>query len=126
MPKLFFDPNDLKLYFSVNQNLLTNTIVPPNYTDIHNLYMSNFKIEHMTAQDVLEQTLWLNKYNKINSTMVYWKLWITSANLCINYIIHNGKYLTNQEIQTKYNIETIYLATKQIQDSIPKKCEKSF
>ncbi len=37
------------------------------YIDIYNLCMNNFKKVPATAQDILEQFLWLNKYITINN-----------------------------------------------------------
>ncbi len=83
--------------------------------------MNNFKKEPTTAQDIIEQSLWLNKSINIYNKMVYWKLWITAGIIYLNDITHNGTFLTHKEIQIKYNIETTFLETMQIQDSIPKK-----
>ncbi len=53
--------------------------------------------------------------------MVYWKPWITAVIIYLNDITHNRTFLTHMEIQIKYNIETTFLVTMQIQNSIPKK-----
>ncbi len=45
--------------------------------------------------------------------------------LHINDIVHNGTFLTQDEIQFKYNLTTTYLAIIQIQESIPKKWMKN-
>ncbi len=38
--------------------------------------MSNFKKEPIKTQDILEQSLWLNKYIEINNETVHWRSWI--------------------------------------------------
>ncbi len=83
--------------------------------------MNNLKKDPTTAQDILEQSLWLNKSINIYNKMVYWKHWITAGIVYLNDITHNGTFLTHKEIQIIYNIETTFLATMQIQDKIPKK-----
>ncbi len=88
--------------------------MPNFYIDIHNLYMSNFKKEPIATQDILEQSLWLNKYIEINNETVYWRSWINAGILHINDIVHNGTFLTQDEIQFKYNLTTTYLAIIQI------------
>ncbi len=57
---------DLNPYFSANPKLFTKEKVPNFYIDIDNVYMNNFKKERITTQDILEQSLWLNKYIEIN------------------------------------------------------------
>ncbi len=86
--------------------------------------MSNFKKEPITTQDIIEQSVWLNKYIEINNETVYWRSWINVGILHINDIVHNGIFLTQEEIQFKYNLTTAYLAIIQIQESIPKKWMK--
>ncbi len=76
--------------------------------------MSNFNKEPTKAQDIIEQSLWLNKYIEINNKTLYWRSWINSGILHINVI-------TQDEIQFKYNLTNTYLAIIQIQESIPKK-----
>ncbi len=83
--------------------------------------MSNFKKETITTLDRLEQSLWLNKYIEIHNETVYWRSWINAGILQINDFLHNGTFLTQDEIQFKYNLTTAYLAIIQIQESIPKK-----
>ncbi len=68
--------------------------------------MRNFKKEPITTQDILEQSLWLNKYIEINNETVYWRSWINAGILHINDIVHNVTLLTQDEIQFKYNLTT--------------------
>ncbi len=65
--------------------------------------MSNFKKEPIKTQDILEQSLWLNKYIEINNETVYLRSCINAGILHINDIAHNGRCLTQDEIQFKYN-----------------------
>ncbi len=86
--------------------------------------MSNFKKEPITTQYILKQSLWLNKYIEINNETVYWRSWINAGILHINDIVHNGIFLSQDEIQFKCNLTTTYLAIIQIQESILKKWMK--
>ncbi len=42
-------------------------------TIVNTLYMSNFKKEPTTTQDILEQSLWLNQDIEINNETLYWR-----------------------------------------------------
>ncbi len=48
--------------------------------------MNNFKEEASTAQDILEQCLWLNKSINIYNKMVCWKPWIAAGMIYLNDI----------------------------------------
>ncbi len=76
LPKYFLNCKDLNLFFSANHKLFTKEKMPNFYIDKHNLYMSNFKKEPITTHDILEQSLWLNKYIEINNETVHWRSWI--------------------------------------------------
>ncbi len=67
-PKLFYDCDDLKIYFSANHKIFNNkNKIPSFYKDIHDLFIGNFKKEPRTAQDILEQSIWINKDITINN-----------------------------------------------------------
>ncbi len=48
--------------------------------------------ELATAQDILEQSLCLNKYIKISNNTAYWKPWINAGIPYINDIMHNETF----------------------------------
>ncbi len=72
--------------------------IPIVYIDIHILYMGNFKKEPITTQDIHKQSLWLNKYIEINNETVYWRSWINTGIWHICDIVHNGTFLTQDEL----------------------------
>ncbi len=94
-PKHFYNCNDLNLYFSANHTLLKRIKeIPSFYKDIHDLYMNNFKKEPTTAQDILEQSIWLNDQITINNKCIHWESWKKTGILYINDIINpsNGHF----------------------------------
>ncbi len=87
--------------------------------DIHNLYMKLFKQKLQTINEIINQSLWLNEYIKINKRYVYIKNWENKGIRKISDIIHNSrKLLTHEELKTNYNMETKFLQTIQINKSI--------
>ncbi len=71
LPKLFLDCDSLNLYFSANHNLLTNKKNTPSFILIYIICMwITIKKEHTTADDMLEDTLWLNI--SINIYIIKW------------------------------------------------------
>ncbi len=89
IPKHFHKCNDLNLYFSANHKLLKSIKeIPSFYKDIHDLYMNNFKKEPTTAQDILEQSIWLNDPITINNKYIHWKSWKNAGILYIKDIIN--------------------------------------
>ncbi len=73
--------------------------------------MNNFKKEPTTAQDILEQSIWLNDQITINNKCIRWKSWKNSGILYINDIINpsNGLILSHEILQNKFNIKIIYM-----------------
>ncbi len=84
--------------------------------------MGNFKTEPRTAQDNLEPSIWINKDITINNKCIYWKSWKNAGILYINDITNkaNGNFLTDKELQMKYNIKTNQILMLQIYSRIPK------
>ncbi len=81
-----------------------------------------WKKEPWIAQDILEQSIWINKDIIINNKCIFWKSWKNAGILYINDIINkaNGHFLTHKELQKKCNIKTNQILTLQIYSSIPK------
>ncbi len=62
------------MYFSANHQIINNkNKFPAFYKDIHDLFMENFKKEPRSAQDILEQSIWINKDITNNNKCTYWK-----------------------------------------------------
>ncbi len=91
--------------------------------NIHELYMGNFKKQPITAQHILEQSLWLNKYITIKNKCIYWQSWKKAGISHINDIIKksNGNLLSHEALQKTFNLKINYIEVLQLQSSIPKK-----
>ncbi len=74
LPKFLYGCDDLNIYFSVNHKIINKkNKIPSFYKDIHDLFMGNLKKEPRTAQDILEQSIWINKDITINNKCIDWK-----------------------------------------------------
>ncbi len=54
--------------------------------------MENFKKEPRTAQDILEQSIWINKDIIINNKCIYWKSSKNAGILYVNDIINKTNH----------------------------------
>lgn len=122
LPKHFFNNIDLTIYFNAHQNIIKNHSIPVFYKDIHNLWMTKFKYEPSCYKEILEESLWLNKYITINNKPVCWKSWMDSGIYKIGHILDkNGNFLCHQKIRTTFNISCNFLNILQLRQSIPLK-----
>ncbi len=82
--------------------------------------MNDFKTEPNNILQILNQSLWLNKYITVNKKFLHIQSW---KNKGINQVkdILNEKYefLNHDELKQQYNIDTSFLLTLQIHDTIP-------
>jgi hypothetical protein len=75
LPKFYYNCENLFLYFNSNHQMLTQKVIPTFYQDIHKEYMKNFKLNPSNIFEIQDQSLWLNKYIKINNKLVLWEKW---------------------------------------------------
>ncbi len=120
LPQHFFQFKNRDLYFSGNHPLLSKQPIPSFYSELHTIYMNHFKKEPDNILQILNQSLWLNKYITVNNKFLHIKSW---ENKGINQVkdILNGKceFLNHDELKQQYNIEASFLLTLQIQATIP-------
>ncbi len=90
--------------------------------NIHKVYMENSKKQLISAQQILEQSLWLNKYITIKNKCLYWNSWKKAGISHINDIINqsNGNVLFHEALQKTFNFKINYIDVLQLQSSIPK------
>ncbi len=69
VPRKYFACINLKTYFDSNHKLLNSEEIPTFYLDIHNLYMKFVIQKPETTKEIIDQSLWLNEYIKINKSM---------------------------------------------------------
>ncbi len=129
LPEHFYNCNDHNLYVSANHtHLKCIKEILSFYKDIHDLYMNNFKKEPTPAQDILEQSIWLNEQITVNNNCIHCKSWKNAGILYINDIINpsNGHFLSHEIfLPKKINIRIQYMETLQIQSSISKSWTKT-
>lgn len=74
-----------------------------------------------TNQDILSQSIWFNKYLKINNDTVFYKKWCQAGVFFINDLINENKsFFSLQEFQEKYCLNVNYLQYYSILHMIPK------
>jgi hypothetical protein len=99
---------------------------PTNIPDFYWQVLENwFELKSLTKEtksafDIRRETLWLNKYITLNNQELNWKLWSQNGiNLIHDIIDIRGKFLTQIELQNKYNIEVTTLQYTSLKDTIP-------
>jgi len=121
LPRLFYNCQNLQIYFNANHIMLKSIVIPEFYIDLHILYMDNFKQEPLNILDILDQSLWLNQHIQINSKCIYLKQWEKLGIYNISNLIDNfGNLLSHEQLKSKYNLNTNFLTTLQLHKSIPK------
>ncbi len=112
---------ELRSIFQWKPPLLSKQPMPSFYSEIHTIYMNHFKKEPDNILQILNQSLWFNKYLTVNKKSLHVKSW---ENKGINQVrdILNEKceFLNNEELKQQYNIDTSFLLTLQVQATIPK------
>ncbi len=99
LPKTFFKCDNLNIYFGAKHRLLNKEKIPKFYSDIHNLYMKDFKKTPTNLIQILNLSLWLNENLKINNTYLYSKHFIDKVILYIKDILdNNGNFLNHLEL----------------------------
>ncbi len=82
--------------------------------------MKSFKQKPETIKEIIDLSLWLNEYIKINKKYVYFKNWENKGIHKLSDIIDtSGKLLSHEQLKTIYNIETNFVQTIHIHKSIP-------
>ena len=120
LPRIFYDTNDLKLFFSSNLPRITNVEGPQFYRVIQNNWSDITKVDTPNEDIVNSQMLWNNRYVTIQNMPYEWKRWRDAGILRVYDIIgNNGSFLDANEIFQKYRIEVNFLELLQIRQSIP-------
>ncbi len=111
----------MPLYFYANQKIIqSNSKIPKFYKDIHNLWMFNFHKEPSKIQDVIQESIWLNRHIICSNSTLNWKLWIDKDIITIGDLLDkDGLFLSHQQISRKYNMSCNFLQTLQIRQSVP-------
>jgi hypothetical protein len=121
LPKYFYNCGNLQLLFSANNSLPKKAIIPTFYKDIHSIFMNSFMKEPKSVIDILNQSLWYNKYINLNFDKNFIK---HCSDKNINYvkdiINQQCEFLTHEDFISKYNITTSFMHTMQLLQSVPK------
>jgi hypothetical protein len=83
--------------------------------------IQNWDSEHMTAIDIREQCLWLNKNIKIDNKEVKWSTWMEHNIFLIHDILDSkGNFLSINSIEQLFGLKCHFLKYNSIKDAIPK------
>ncbi len=90
------------------------------YSNIHNLWMKNFKQTPSNLIQILNQSLRLNENLKISNKYMYNKQFINKGIVYIKDILDDeGDFLTHKEIISKYKLATSFIEYLQLKSCIP-------
>ncbi len=121
LPKTFLQCDNLNVYFGAKHRLLYKDKIPKFYSDIHNLYMKDFKKIPKNVILILNQSLWLNEKLKINNTYLYSKQFIDKGFLYIkDILVNSGNFLNHIELTSKYKLITNFIECLQLKSCIPR------
>jgi hypothetical protein len=121
IPKLYLKCNNLNVYFDANHQLLSKEKIPNFYKEIHILFMKLFKKYPENINEIINQSLWLNKNLLINNNYIYHKNWNKQGINKIRDLINDfGLFLNKEEIYQRYKLKINYLDLLQVQKAIPK------
>jgi hypothetical protein len=125
IPKLYYKCENLNTYFNANHKILENNMIPKFYTDIHITYMKYFKQKPTNIKEILDQSLWLNENIKIGNKYIYFKEWEKKGINKISDLFNKfGILYSHNQLSLKYNINSNFLQTAQIQTAIPPSWKK--
>jgi hypothetical protein len=100
---------------------MTDENIPEFYKSIHNLFMKYVNIPPSSINEIINQSIWFNKYILLNKQTLFFKNWYKQGIHTIHDIINKGGLLlSHAELKEKYNINTSFIHTLQILKSIPK------
>ena len=120
LPKIFFQCNNLQTYFNSNHKLLNVKEIPTFYKNIHKHFMKYFKKQPENLNEILDESLWLNEHIKIKNNYIYFKNWEEKNILKVRDLFNQfGKLMKHEDLTEKYKINTNFLHTLQIHDSLP-------
>ena len=72
-PKYFYKTSDFIQYFSYNQG--HTKIIPKFYEDVHNSWSDIQKINTISVNNLINQTIWNNRYITIEKNPFLWQKW---------------------------------------------------
>ncbi len=88
-------------------------------SDIHNLYMNNFKQTPSNLIHILNQSLWLNENLQINNKYMYNKQFINKGILYKKDILEDKiDFLNHKEMISKYKLATTFIECLQLKSCI--------
>ncbi len=120
--KHYLQCDDLELFFSSKHNPRYKVSVLPNfYRSIIKLWLGVYSTEPTCTEQILNEVIWNNMYITSNKSPLYWGAWIKKGILKIrNLLDEKGKFLSHDELSSKFNTSCSFLNILQIRHSIPK------
>lgn len=88
---------------------------------ILNTWHSLHRFNPSTEQLVQQESLWFNDNITIDKVPICWRSWLNAGIVNINDILHSEcpRFLSHEEISTKYNITVPFLKILQIRSCLP-------
>ncbi len=119
LPKTFFKCDNLNVYFGAKHRLLNKENLPKFYSDIHNLYMKDFrKTKLNTNTESIIMVKWEFENKQYISVQQHF---IDKGILYIKDILdNNGNFLNHLELISKYKLITNFIECLQLKSYIPR------
>ncbi len=114
----FFKSKDMGFYFSCNSS--KQKIYPLFYQDIQNAWSDITTMITVEPINVLNQTLWNNRYILINNKPVMWDKWAKCGiKKVVDILDEDGNVLSYTKLNEIYNVNCNFLHVMQLKESIP-------
>ena len=119
-PHSFYNTSNIKHFFQSNHSHQKFPCLF--YQDIHNSWSDVRRVDCLSAktESITNQFLWNNRYLLISKKPYHWKQWEQNGIYTVNDLLtDDNKFLSHDEIISKYNVRCSFLDILQIRQSIP-------
>ena len=120
----FLKSKDMEFYFSCNKS--KQKIYPLFYQEIQHAWSDITRMKTAEPINVLNQTIWNNRYILINNKPVMWDKWAKCGIKKVAHILdEDGNVLSYTKLNEIYNVNCNFLHVMQLKDSIPTEWKKT-
>ena len=76
--------------------------------------------QYSNGTTIADEFLWFNKYITIDGSPIFWERWYMKGIKCTrNLLDDNGNFLSIQDFNRKYDLNTNFLSLYQIRNALP-------